>query len=252
MNITNKIDGVVERLVHKIGMSQSTVPGFIVGLSGTDSIIAFEVLSRALAIASGRFGTPNRLMGIHYRDPAKKVGTFEQIAIPWLMKRHSAAKIEVVHPLGGNHDPQRWADLQLRAVNIVKSTSSYDHVRARDENERYWVAGTINATEHALGKHSIGANAVSIQPIRSLWKTDILQACEAIDVPKRIIDNARIPDCLCGRDEIAAQHIEVIDTILRHTIDVRNHDPEMLMMLMQWVSDQKRNNGFRQRIPYIV
>lgn len=252
MNITNKIDSVIERLVHKIGNSQARVPGFILGLSGTDSIIAFEVLSRAMAISSGRYATPYRLLGVHYRSPDKKPGAFEREALPWLKGRHGAAEIITATPLGGNHDPQRWADLQLRALNTVQSTSSHDHVRARDEEERYWVAGTINATEHALGKHSVSANAVSIQPIRSLWKTDVLQACEAIGVPKIIIENARIPDCLCGRDEIAAQHIELIDDILRHTIDVREHDPELLMMLMQWVANQKRENGFRQRIPYIV
>ena len=252
MNITSKIDSVIERLVHKIGNSQAKVPGFIVGLSGTDSIIAFEVLARAMAVSSGRYGTPYRLMAVHYRSPNTKPSAFQREALPWLKDRHSGAEIVVATPLGGNHDPQRWADLQLRALNIITSTSDHDHVRARDEADRYWVAGTINATEHALGKHSIGANAVSIQPIRSLWKTDVLEACEAIGVPKVILENARIPDCLCGRDEIAAQHIELIDDILRHTIDVREHEPELLMTLMQWVANEKRENGFRSRIPYIV
>ena len=252
MNIGNKIDGVIERLIQKMAMSQTPVPGFIIGLSGTDSLIAFEILARASAIAHGRYGTPYRLMGIHYKSEDKKPGAFEREAIPWLKKRHPSATIQVATPLGGNQDPQRWADLQLRALHEIISTSSYDHLKARDESERYWVAGTINATEHALGKHSVGANAVSIQPIRSLWKTDVLKACEMIGVPDIIIENARIPDCLCGRDEIAAQNIELIDDILRHTIDVREHDPELLMTLMQWVANEKRDNGFRARIPYIV
>ena len=249
--VSNRIDAVVERLVHKITMSQTAVPGFIVGLSGTDSIIAFEILARALKEA----GSERSLYGVHYVTPGKKIGAFAEHALPWLKERHPKAIIETHTPLGGNQDPQRWADMMLRSLNFVdtqKENGAPIMIEPYVEGLEYWLAGTINATEHELGKHSIMANAVSIQPIRSLWKSDVLAACEEIGVPQIIIDNARLPDCLCGRDEIAAQHIELIDDILRHCIDVKRHDPDLLMTLMQWISDRKREGGFRKRIPYIV
>lgn len=252
MDIITRIDGVINRLVDKIGMSQTPVPGFMIGLSGTDSIVAFSVLSSALDRAQVKFGTPYRLVGIHYADPTKKPGAFQRLALPWLEELHPEADIMVVEPLGGNQDQQRWADLQLRSVNAVILSDDGPHITALPEEERYWVAGTINATEHALGKHSVLANAVSMQPIRSLWKSDIMRACEEMGVPGEILENARLPDCMCGRDEIAAQHIELIDDILRYRFDPREHDPELMITLMGWISDRKREGGFRQRIPYVV
>jgi len=249
MSILARIDGVVDRLVHKMEMSQTPVPGFIVGLSGTDSLVALEVLHKGLE----RLGMPERLYCIHYVGANKRPGAFLREAMPWVRQRYPKARLEIAEPLGGNHDPQRWADLQLRAYNDIDlDRDARLQVAARGPGDTYWVSGTVNATEHALGKHSIGANAVSLQPIRSLWKTDVMLACAAIGVPQIIIDNARLPDCLCGRDEIAAQHIELIDDILRHRIDLRAHDAELMMTLMQWVADRKREGGFRARIPYIV
>ena len=252
MDIITRMDAVTDRLVHKISMSQTPVPGFIIGLSGTDSIVAFAILSSALARASGKFGTPYRLVGIHYVNPLRHPSTFQRLALPWLAERYPTTEIIVTEPLGGNQDQQRWADLQLRSVNFVRRTEDGISITARPEKDRYWVAGTINATEHALGKHSVLANAVSMQPIRSLWKSDVMRACEALEVPQEIIDNARLPDCMCGRDEIAAEHIELIDDILRHRFDPRAHDPELMITLMGWISDRKREGGFRQRIPYVV
>jgi NH3-dependent NAD+ synthetase len=249
MSIQDRLNGVVDRLVHKIEMSQTPVPGFILGLSGTDSIIAFEVLARGLA----RIGKPHRLHGIHYIDPTKKPGNFLRNGMAWLRDRHPSARFTIIEPMGGNYDPQRWADLHLQALNeIILEADGGTRVIPLDEKETYWVSGTINATEHALGKHTVAANAVSIQPIRSLWKTDIIEACFAIGVPAPILEAARLPDCLCGRDEVAAEHIELIDDILRYRFDVRAHDPELVMMLMAWVADRKREGGFRSRIPYIV
>jgi len=201
----------------------------------------------------------NRLYGVHYVAAGMREGAFRREALPWMRELYPEARIEVQVPLGGNQDPQRWADLQLRALNEVETFGgALSTERPRVEiipyapEASYWVAGTINATEHALGKHSVAANAVSIQPIRSLWKTDVMRACAEIGTPHQILANARLPDCLCGRDEVAAEHIELIDDILRHQIDVRAHDPELMMTLMQWVADRKREGGFHGRIPYIV
>ena len=64
--------------------------------------------------------------------------------------------------------------------------------------------------------------------------------------------DARLRVVVCGRDEIAAQHIELIDDILRYRFDPRDHDPDLMITLMGWISDRKREGGFRQRIPYVV
>jgi NH3-dependent NAD+ synthetase len=244
---TSKFDSLVDRLNRKIGMSQTPVPGFILGLSGTDSIVAFMICYLALE----RHRKAHRLLGVHYvnakrRRPSK----FETDSISWLRERFPKATLRVETPLGGNQDQQRWADLHLRALNDVEIEAGC--ISPREQGENYWVAGTINATEHALGKYSLLAASASIQPIRTMWKSEVLAICTAVGVPQSAIDAARIPDCLCGRDELAAENIELIDDIVRLTVKPAEHPPELLEKLFAYVRDQKRENDFRSRLPYTI
>lgn len=250
---TIKFNALVGRLIQKIKVSQAPVPGFIVGLSGTDSIVAFVALYTAMQQA--KLQKP-RLYGVHYISKAAAPSTtFEREGFPFLRALCPEAVVELAVPAGGNRDPQRWADLHLRSLSHVSyaERSGVDPiVQPREAGENYWIAGTINATEHAMGKHSLLANTVSIQPIRSLWKSEIMALCQEWQVPQAIIDAARIPDCMCGRDELAAENIELIDAILRNDFDPSQHDPILLKKLIDYVRDQKRDGGFRQRVPYLV
>jgi hypothetical protein len=245
-----KFGSLVERLVAKMGMSQTPVPGFAVGLSGTDSVVAFL----ALSAACHEMGIPDRMLGVHYVSAGRtKPSWFEASVIPWLLERCPDAEFATVVPLGGNQDPQRWADLHLRARNrVVVGEDGAVSIRERERGRTYWVSGTINATERALGKFTMLADAVSIQPINSLWKTDVLAICEAFGVPRVAVDNARVPDCLCGRDEFAAENIELVDEVLRLTFRAELTDPTKLARAVEWVADQKRAGSFRARVPYKV
>lgn len=230
--IVQKFESLVERLVNKIELSQTPVPGFIMGLSGTDSIIAFLLCYEALA----RKNMANRMFGIHYADKFFNNTVFRnKIMKEWLPSKCPEADFIVAVPTGGNTEQLRWADLHTRAVE-----------------ENYWIAGTMNATEKELGSYSNISTAVSLQPIRSFWKSEILELCKEFDVPEQIIQNARIPDCLCGRAELAAENIELIDDILRFKVDISNHDPQLLTNLYSFIQDEKRQNDFKKRIPYIL
>lgn len=279
-----KYADVQNRLEKKIGYSQVPVPGFIVGLSGTDSLVAFDVLYKAMEV----LGRADRMYGVHYAKrvtipsecvrpgpheimppPLQNVwgSRFARLAWPWLLDRYPKAYFQVAVPLGGNQDQQRWADLHLRALNEVDYKGNlknqqenldgsarvpiYD-IHPRPHDKRYWIAGAMNATEDALGKYSILANSVSIQPVRSLWKSEILTISQDIGVPQGIIEDSRIPDCACGRDEIAAENIELLDGILRSTYDPTEHDPALVKKLLEYIQINKTDNGFRQRIPYRV
>ncbi|UTU08111.1 hypothetical protein CcrC1_gp425 [Caulobacter phage C1] len=241
-----KYDGVVDRLSKKIGYSQSRVPGFIIGLSGTDSIVAFDALYSAMQ----NHWREERMLGIHYVDRVDKSnGSFDTIAIPWMREKYPKATFLVAEPLGGNHDQQRWADLHSRALHTFHADGGRSPL---PPEETYWIAGAMNATEAALGKYTILANAVSIQPIRSLWKAEVLEISEKLGVPAKIIANSRIPDCLCGRDDLAAENIELIDDILRARYDPTQHDVVLLKKLLEYVRINQEDNGFRTRIPYRV
>lgn len=271
----------VERLSNKIRMSQTPVPGFIMGLSGTDSIVAFIMCYDAMA----KHGKANRVLGIHYvngpqqlsNDYIKSHGWFIRDIIPWLRKRCPEATFRAVTPRGGNQDQQRWADLHLRALNRIEyvdhiyngvsdsertisldvenshsDVSSRERIVALDEEDTYWVVGTINATEKALGRYSLLASAVSVQPLMTMYKSDIIHACEYLGVPQIAIEKSRLPDCLCGRDELAANNVELIDDILRFKADVTAHDPQLLKKLYDYVNESQSIYGFKQRIPYLI
>lgn len=240
--IAQKYDRVLDQLDRKINKSQVKVPGFIMSLSGTDSILAFMLVYDALVCSERE----NALYGIHYTNGHES--WFERECIPWLKKECPYARIEVQTPLGGNQDQLRWADLHLRALNKIDG----DKVTALDPEYSYWTAGTINATEWELGKYSTLANSVSIQPIRSFWKTEIMYLCERIGVPKIALENARLPDCFCGRDELAAENIELIDQILTHDAAALKADPALLDLMIRYVHDLKSANAFKKRIPYLV
>lgn len=247
-----KFEGLISRLERKIRMSQTPVPGFILGISGTDSLVALYALYEACKRVDGTLA--QRIVGVHYVDTAdtnkQPISKFEQQAYPWIAATCSLASMLTAVPLGGNHDPQRWADLHLRSLNQLYPggiVSPYTDVA-----DTFWVSGTMNLTEKMLGKYSNVSTAVSIQPIQTLYKSEILEICEALNVPDYIIANARIPECICGRDEFAAENIELIDQILKFAVDPTEWEPEHLKKAMEYVRDQKRQNGFKDRIPYTI
>ncbi|AXQ70010.1 NAD synthetase [Caulobacter phage CcrSC] len=245
-----KFNKLIKRLAIKIGQSQTPVPGFAVGLSGTDSALAFLALNAAIKIAWADYGLKPRLMGIHYVNANRlRQGAFEKVGIPWLRREVPEATIQVIAPPGGNHDQYRWADLHVRALKAIDPVSG--DLSPLPVEESFWVSGTINATEHALGKYSLFANAVSIQPIRSMWKSEIMALAKQW-MPEEIVEAARIPDCLCGRDEVAAENIELVDAVLRNDYDPSKVKPKLLKTIVDYIRVTRAEHGFRSRIPYVV
>lgn len=255
-------DDLANKIVREIIFGKNA-PGFIIGLSGTDSVLTYMLLREAVEIAKKKTGKDVPVWGIHYvpertieeKMRAKKRGScwFEETMIPWLMSQHEVSKIDITTPLGYYSDQHRWADLMLRSVKKVSRVRVNDTIRIKSddlpEGENYWVVGTINATEKALGKYSIFANAVSFHPIQSLWKSEVLDICQAIGVPSIAIENSKIPDCLCGRDELAAHNIYLLDRLIRGE---ETPDSEIVRNLLDYIEDAEEANGFKTEIPYVV
>lgn len=73
-----------------------------------------------------------------------------------------------------------------------------------------------NKTEHTLGSFSHASRVATHLPIVNLWKSEILELCDFIGVPKEIIDSSRQADPSCGRtEEYASVPIETIDRFLQ-------------------------------------
>lgn len=242
-----------DRLIYKLRNSATPIPGFIMGLSGTDSLVAFCLLYEAM----GELDMRHRVRGIHYvtlgNNEGRKSDFFEREALPWLRGKYPWANIEVAVPVGGNQDPQRWADLQLRALHEI-AIDDNGRVRCRvlDPAERYWVSGTTNRTEYDLGKYSVFSQAVSIQPLSSMNKTQVLVALEELGAPREVIDSAYLPDCFCGREELSATNLEVIDDIIDFQSNITCIEPDLASKLIDYVRQTRKENGWKVRAPYKV
>lgn len=231
-----------DRLRQKVSMSATPIDGFIVGLSGTDSILTYILLSELANDAElVKQNRGFKVLGVHYMDNIEVPDSFQKIALPYLITSYGSP-IECVE-LSQNVDQLRWADLHMRAINQPS--------RNKLNPTRFWVAGTVNATEKALGTYSIMSKSASIEPIVSLWKSDVLNICEQFNVPQQVLDNSRIPDCACGREEFASENIELIDALLRDNIP-SGYTLEQVKKATDYIRNTKKEFGFKARTPYNV
>ena len=121
---------------------------------------------------------------------------------------------------------------------------------------RALVIGTSNKTELLLG---YGDLASAINPIGDLYKSQIWQMAEYLDVPKEIIEKPPSADLWIGQtdeDELGYTY-EEIDKLLYHVIDLRY--PEELLLDLGYttktINDIKlkiQKNQFKRRPPVIA
>lgn len=226
-----KFDNLIQRLTNKVKLSATPVTGFVLGLSGTDSIVTYILLNE-VAKTEGF-----EIQGVHYSTYPypNKPNFFRDEIQPWLLNLgYKTARATLIPNELAELDTLRWAMLHEKALH-----------------SRFWVASTVNATEKALGTFSIMANSASIAPIISLYKSEVLEICKEFNVPEKIINASRIPDCICGRDEFAAENIELIDLLLSNKY-VGGYTDEQLIKAYDYIRETKKENDFKNRTPYYV
>ncbi|TLX15818.1 hypothetical protein [Rhizobium sp. MHM7A] len=265
MNLSSAGIAEFETLVEWCGtlIDQKAAPGFVVGISGTDSILTFLICAEAFR----RRGRPERVIGIHFgRDfPDPDVGperlakileltpSYRWVAreiIPWLRSVAPQAQVLVDAQGADLDDHARWA--KLFAISLAGAAKT----EMLDGTQNYWVVGTRNATEDALGTYSNLSMAVSLQPIIRLWKSDVLRLCRLLGVPEVAVSQSRQVDCDCGRFDLAADHIEEIDVLLRRRVgqplasDAAVELAELEDRLNSFIEEQVAASEFKRQIPY--
>lgn len=254
----NALSGSIAKIVKR-----QSAPGLIIGVSGTDSLLAFLASYRALKL----LGKEDRLLGLHfcakdetaaYQNAPAHNGIicaktdFNWVArdiYPWLAKATPKATLEISHAEGFDDDDIRWGRLFSRAVNDTAHNHSLG-------NNHYFTVGTRNATEDYLGTYSQISKAVSMQPLVHLYKSEVLQICEALGVPQIALDKSREVDCDCGRFDTAANYLEEVDHYImtrKGEIDktyIKNWDTETRASVMEYVLEEKERNSFRELTPY--
>ena len=149
-------------------------------------------------------------------------------------------------------DALRRGNVMARARMIVL----YD-ISAR---ERALVIGTSNKTEILIGygtQH--GDLASAINPIGDLYKSQIWQLAEKLDIPKRIIDKAPSADLWEGQTDEKEMGVTYadLDALLYEMIDERRSDAELISdgfkeELIQRTRGTIRRNQFKRRPPVIA
>ena len=235
-------------------MLQKGAPGFLVGLSGTDSLVTFLAAAKACEKA----GKPNRVLGVHfapsedfiYDHPEAETHLwFFDTIIPWLRKQVPAAEIIVDTSIDWRCDGQRWG--YLMDLSVVTYTRKR---MMRLPEDQYWVVGTRNRTEDFLMNYSNASMAVSLQPIIHLWKSEILKLSEYLEVPQLAIDKSCETDCICGRMALPARHIPEVDMLLMAAsgeLFLTDQIPQDLrQILTKYIDAQMAKAQFKKKLPY--
>jgi NH3-dependent NAD+ synthetase len=225
--------------VHNDLIVKQHAPGLVIGLSGTDSILAFLICAKAFQ----RIGRPERLVGIHY---GTDYGEAE-----WLRSQAPGSPILIDSTIAEDNDGLRWGSLMEFSVRDPHTQE------LRSANDRFWVVGTMNKTESVLLNFSNLSQSVSVQLLAELWKSEILELCRYLGVPMSTIAKSCQADCACGRDDFAAAHIPELDWVLmaqRGTLApafLQKHMPSALrVQLESYAKTQIESAAFKRDIPY--
>ncbi len=126
--------------------------------------------------------------------------------------------------------------------------------------DRSMVIGTSNKTELLLGYGTIfGDLASAVNPIGDLYKTQIWNLAEYLDVPKEIIDKPPSADLWTGQtdeDEIGYTYAE-IDRLLHFMVDRRYSEAMLLDLgfkkpMIRDIFTRMQRSQFKRRPPVIA
>lgn len=233
------------------------MPGIIVGVSGTDSLVvflaayaAFKELGRPQAVMAVNFVHPGTLQktGISCAADNDK-GWFAQHIMPWLRQVAPDATYSLDDSIPFSDDNKRWGNIFSRAI----SDTELNHGML---GKYRLVAGTRNRTEAVLGTYTLLSRSPSLQPIEHLYKTQILDICAYLNVPPIAMQKSREVDCDCGRFEVQANHLDALDHYImaqQGDLDpayLDAMDVDVLAAVRNFYIEERENNAFREKIPY--
>ncbi len=239
------LEGFIRNEVNKVGFSKA-----VVALSGgIDSALSLAVAARAM----GPGNVLALLMPYRTSSPASRNDAEELVE-----KLGVQSKIIDVSNMVDAY-VNEYELSNIRKGNVMaraRMIALYDH----SEEFTGLVVGTSNKTELLLGYGTIyGDMASAINPLGDLYKTQVRQISEAMELPESIVNKAPSADLWEGQqdeDEIGFTYRD-IDRLLYLLIDERWSVPEItssgieLQFVDQLISRVRRNQ-FKRRPPIIA
>lgn len=238
--------GFIQNEVRKVGFER-----VVLGLSGgVDSSLVAALASQALG--------PKNVLGVimPYRlsDPKSRRDALEvvkQLGIEPL-------EIDISPQVDAYFERFPDADQRRRGNKLARERMSilYDQSWA-------WqalVIGTSNKTELLLGYGTIyGDMASAINPIGDLYKTQVWQLADAVDVPTAIVQKAPSADLWAGQSdetELGFQY-RMIDRLLYYLVERRYSVEELKRQgfdeaFITEIMRRVRENQYKRRLPVIA
>jgi len=245
---------IVREVLVRFIKDQTTNAGFskaVVGISGgVDSAVSAVLAAEAL-------GKENVLgVMIPYRTSNPKSIEDAQIVVKAIGIRSEV--VDISKTVDGYCEEYHVAD-SLRRGNVMarmRMIVLYD-LSAR---EKALVIGTSNKTEILVGygtQH--GDLASAINPLGDLYKSQIWQLAEALNLPKTVIEKAPSADLWEGQTDETEMGVTYakLDALLYEMIDERHSDEELVKMefdaaLIKKVHGMIQKNQFKRRLPLIA
>ncbi len=232
--------------VHKIGFERA-----VIGLSGgIDSALSAYLIAEAIG--------PENVLAIRMPYKTSSASSLEdaQAVIDALGMRSDTVDITpMVDPLLARFpdaDNLRQGNIMARMRMVVL----YDQSAAF----RGLVIGTSNKTESLLGYSTVyGDNAAAVQPIADLYKAQVRQLAQALNIPRQIIDKPPSADLWAGQtdeDELGFTY-ELADQVLYLLVDERYTVAEVVdegfePTFVERIWRQVRLNHYKRTMPNVA
>jgi NAD+ synthase len=238
--------GFIREEVTKVGLSRA-----VLGLSGgIDSALVACLAAEALGPANVHacimpYRSSNPESEAHARLLAGQLGiNFEVIEI--------TAMVDAYFELYPDADNMRRGNKMARE----RMTILYDHSAAHAA----LVLGTSNKTELLLGYGTLhGDMASALNPIGDIYKSQVWQLSEEMEVPQVIIDKKPSADLWAGQtdeQELGFTYREV-DDLLYRMVDLRLNREELVARgfapaFIDLIYGKVQSSHFKRRLPVIA
>ncbi|MBI2573164.1 hypothetical protein HYV86_04865 [Candidatus Woesearchaeota archaeon] len=181
------LDKAFESLATWVVQTAQDSSGLVVGLSGTDSGLTYLICSRAAQIAGKEKGW---VQGIHYG---------EQFAFAdWFRQYGAVEVIDLPKNTVLDEDTYRWAAIGSYGIQ-----------------HNLWVVGSRTRTEQTLGDYSNASRIAVMQPVVGLWKSEVMDLVEKLEMPKNLVAAGWLgdPRCTCHRPGLMGR-LNAVETVL--------------------------------------
>lgn len=157
-----------------------------------------------------------------------------------------------------SHNAQITKLNHLRLANLMARTRMmliYDYAKRHDA----LVIGTENYSEHLLGYFTrFGDEASDVEPIRHLYKTQVIELAKHLQIPKSIITKAPSADLWTGQSDENEMGFSYADADPILYLNDQGKTPAEIIAtgfkedLVKIILSQVNKNSFKQEVPYKI